>query len=110
MRRMAALPKEIAEHLEEIRELCARHHVKTLTLFGSAARNDFDPDRSDADFLVEFLPSNRVLGLGGDYFTLIAELEHLLGRKVDLVEPDGIRNPYLKKAIYEALVPIYVAA
>lgn len=107
---MAELPKEIAEHLNEIRELCIAHHVKTLTLFGSAARSDFDPDRSDADFLVEFLPSRRVSGFEGDYFRLAADLEGLLGRKVDLVEPQVIRNPYLRKAIYEALVPIYVAA
>jgi predicted nucleotidyltransferase len=38
-----------------IGELCRRHRVRRLDLFGSGARaTDFDPARSDVDFLVEF--------------------------------------------------------
>lgn len=40
---------------EELVELCRRHGVARLEVFGSAARGtDFDPQTSDADFLVEF--------------------------------------------------------
>jgi uncharacterized protein len=39
---------------EELRALCRRFHVLRLDVFGSAARGDFDPERSDVDFLVEF--------------------------------------------------------
>jgi uncharacterized protein len=39
---------------EELRALCRRFHVRRLDLFGSAARGDFDPERSHLDFLVEF--------------------------------------------------------
>ena len=84
--------------------------MKSLTLFGSAARNDFDPDRSDADFLVEFLPNAPRLPWAGEYARLQEALEGLLGRRVDLVMPSGIRNPYLKRSIYEDTIPVYVAA
>jgi predicted nucleotidyltransferase len=47
---------DIASRREELRELCRRFHVRRLDLFGSAAREDFDPARSDLDFLVEFDP------------------------------------------------------
>jgi len=47
---------DIASHREELRELCRRFHVRRLDLFGSATGDDFDPARSDLDFLVEFEP------------------------------------------------------
>jgi len=47
--------KEIETHREQIAELCRRYGVKRLELFGSATRgSDFDPERSDIDFLIEF--------------------------------------------------------
>ena len=46
----------IAERRSEIAALCRRFHVRRLDMFGSAARGDFDPARSDIDFLVEFQP------------------------------------------------------
>ena len=45
---------QIKFHREELQALCRRFHVRRLDLFGSAARGDFDPVRSDIDFLVEF--------------------------------------------------------
>ena len=108
---MGALPKEIAEKLEEIRRLCVEHHIKTLTLFGSAARGtDFDPEKSDADFLVEFLPDAPRKPWYGNYLEFQEALEKLLGRKVDLMPGQHIENPYLRRRVYECTVPLYVAA
>jgi predicted nucleotidyltransferase len=45
---------EISAHRQELEDLCRRFHVRRLDLFGSATGNDFDPARSDLDFLVEF--------------------------------------------------------
>src|SRR5438876_87045 len=42
------------QHRDEIAELCRKYRVQRLESFGSAARGDFDPNRSDLDFLVEF--------------------------------------------------------
>lgn len=39
--------------LSELAELCRKHHVKELAVFGSALRGDFRAD-SDVDFLVRF--------------------------------------------------------
>lgn len=40
----------------ELEALCERHRVERLALFGSASRDDFDPESSDLDFSVEFSP------------------------------------------------------
>jgi len=40
----------IEEHRSELAELCRRHHVLRLSLFGSATRDDFDPQQGDLDF------------------------------------------------------------
>jgi uncharacterized protein len=54
---------------EKLDELCRRFQVKQMELFGSAARGDFDPDRSDLDFLMEFerLPPAKYMDA---YFSL----------------------------------------
>ncbi|MDX1571881.1 MAG: nucleotidyltransferase domain-containing protein [Xanthomonadales bacterium] len=66
-----------------------RHGIVRLDVFGSAMRDgDFDPARSDADFLVTFAPSTR-----DDLAAFVdfkEALEALLGRRVDLVERDAI--------------------
>jgi hypothetical protein len=84
----------IEKHRPDIVEICRRYGIHRLEVFGSAARGvDFDPERSDADFLVEFSPETSV-GLA-DFFGVKSELEALLSRGVDLVELSAVRNPYL---------------
>ncbi len=100
--------EEIALHREELRALCRRFHVRRFDLFGSAARGDLDPDRSDFDFLVEFDRSAPQRPFDA-YFGLKEELEMLLGRRVDLVEPSAVRNPYLKASIEQSRENVYAA-
>ena len=88
----------VEDKLAQIAELCRRHRVKRLELFGSAATAEFDPARSDLDFLVEFSPEADAPWLG-DYFELKQDLEALLGRSVDLVMPGAIRNPYFLRSV-----------
>lgn len=83
---------------DEIAALCRRHHVRRLDLFGSAARQDYDPTRSDVDLLVEFDATGPGLTLDG-YFSLKEALEAMLGRPVDLVVAGAVRNPYLRMEI-----------
>jgi len=97
----------IEQHRDEIAELCRRYAVRRLEIFGSAARGaDFDPERSDADFLVDFEPGRGLHALRR-FFGLAEDLEQLLGRHVDLVEPRAIRNPYLRASIDKARELIY---
>jgi predicted nucleotidyltransferase len=98
---------EIALNRRELEELCRRFQVRRLDLFGSAARSDFDPGRSDLDFLVEFDPEDpKTLSLKS-YFGLKKSLVALLGRPVDPVEPGAVRNPYLKAGIEGAREPVF---
>ena len=98
---------EIALHREELQKLCRRFHVRRLDLFGLAARGDFDPASSDIDFLVEFDREHPKALSIDTYFGFKEALETLLGRSVDLVEPDAVRNPYLKASIDASREPVF---
>lgn len=91
----------IADKQEEIAAICRRHRVERLEVFGSAARaTDFDPLRSDIDFLVEFNSEKNPVTLER-YLGIIDDLSSAMAREVDLVEEKWIRNPYLKEVINE---------
>ena len=84
-----------------IRDICIRHRVKRLSLFGSAIHGDFKP-ASDVDLLVEFLPDQEV-----GYFklaTLQVELEEAIGRKVDLKTPAELSQYFRDQVLREAVV------
>ena len=105
-RRMSAV---LDRHADEIAELCRRYGVARLEVFGSAARgDDFDPARSDVDFLVAFADEAAVSPLE-QVFGLARELEAVLGRPVDLVEAGAVRNPYLRDAIERSRRLVYAA-
>ncbi|MCC7014260.1 MAG: nucleotidyltransferase family protein [Planctomycetes bacterium] len=79
--------------------------VRELSVFGSVLRDDFRPD-SDVDFLVEFLPDQRV-----SLFTLIRlqhRLEDVLGRRVDLVPRDGLK-PAVRAEVLAKARRVYAA-
>jgi hypothetical protein len=72
----------IDDHRAALEELCRRYRVRSLFLFGSATRDDFDPSQSDVDLLVEF----ETMPQGGG-------LEALFGREIDLVSlPSATRT------------------
>ena len=75
---------------EGIAALCRRFGVVRLEVFGSAARrSDFDPARSDADFLVDFGEQSVSMGAFLDFKEA---LEALVGRPVDLVERGAVEE------------------
>src|SRR5689334_16195592 len=73
---------------KEIADICRRHRVRELSLFGSAARGELRPD-SDIDFLVDFLPGARpgLLGVSA----MMREFTALLGRKVDIAVKPALK-------------------
>lgn len=83
---------------EEILRIAAKHGARNVRIFGSVARGEAGPD-SDVDFLIDAGPERTPFFPGG----LVADLEDLLGCKVDIVEPEGlhwyIRDHVLKEAI-----------
>jgi predicted nucleotidyltransferase len=98
----------IAQHRDAIIELCRRHDVKRLELFGSAARTDFDPGRSDLDFFVEFR-SYETPTIADQWFGLQEDLQRLLGRDVDLTSLRAVTNPYFLEAANRHKVTLYAA-
>ncbi len=99
----------LAEHLEAIRALCREFGVKRLEVFGSVCTDDFDPDESDIDFLVEY-PEDYDFGPWiKRYFELQERLTALLGRSVDLVMVGAPKNPYFIRAMNETRQLLYAA-
>jgi len=97
----------VSSHKKEIVELCRRYRVRRLEVFGSAARgDDFEPDRSDVDFLAEFEPEGHQISLA-EYFELRDALANVTGRPVDLVMAGAIRNPYILADIDKSRELIY---
>ena len=98
----------IAQHREQLLELCRKYDVSRLDIFGSAVRDDFDLSRSDLDFLVDF--NNFTVENAADrFFDLLFDLEKLFGRKIDLVSDTAIRNPYFRKSVDQERVNLYAA-
>jgi len=96
----------ITERRSEIAALCRRFGVRRLGVFGSAGRNgDFDPRRSDVDFIVAF---ERTDGVSlGEFLALRDALSATLGRPVDLVADGSIRNPFIRAGIQRSVETIY---
>ena len=93
---------------DEIAELCRTHHVRRLSIFGSAVRDDFDPARSDVDVRVVFYHEGE-RGYAANYFDFKSKIQALLGRNVDVVSGSVIRNPYFEKEIENSQVTLYAA-
>jgi predicted nucleotidyltransferase len=87
-------------------EVCRRFGVRRLEVFGSAARGDFDPAKSDFDFIVSF--ADKTPGTYANRsFDFAAAVELLLGRKIDLLTERCIRNPYCRREIEAARQIVY---
>ena len=89
-----------------LRAFCRRHGIRSLRLFGSAARDELRGD-SDVDLLVEFDP-DRTPGLLG-IAKLELELQELLSREVDL-RTVGDLSPYFRDDVVSTARVLYDAA
>jgi predicted nucleotidyltransferase len=101
------LAPPLIAHREEIARLCLAYGVDRLEVFGSAADGRFDPARSDFDFIVRFAPDAQA-SVGRRFLELADALEALLGRRVDLLTDQPIRNPFLRRAVDASRREIYV--
>jgi len=87
----------LARHRTAIRDTARRFRAANPRIFGSVL-HCADADGSDLDLLVDVLPGVTLFDLGG----LHAELEDMLGVRVDLLTPGDlplrIRDRVLKDA------------
>lgn len=99
--------KLIELNIQHINNLCRKYKVKTLAVFGSILTDRFN-DESDVDLLVDFDTTNHEeWDYVDNYFSLRDGLESILGRKVDLIEEGGIRNPLFRKVVESQKKMIY---
>jgi predicted nucleotidyltransferase len=93
---------------QQIADLCRQYGVLRLDLFGSAARGEFIPGRSDNDLLVGF--SNPMEpGYASRYLAFAEALESLLAAPVDLLTPRALQNPFLRASIEHERLPVFAA-
>lgn len=98
------LPAEI------VADVCRRHDVEELAVFGSVLRDDFGPN-SDLDFLVVFKDNDAGPWMS-KFMDLEEELSHVLGRRVDVVDKRGVEqseNYIRRRHILSSAKVIYVA-
>jgi uncharacterized protein len=90
--------KEVRQRREEIVRLAEKYHASNVRVFGSVARGVENPD-SDIDILINTEPGCTLFDLGG----LLANLEDLLGGRVDLVAEDGLKESIRSSVLREAV-------
>ncbi|MBT4503031.1 MAG: hypothetical protein HOC74_35180 [Gemmatimonadetes bacterium] len=93
---------------EAIAKACSQHGVRRLDVFGSALRDDFHPEESDVDLLVEFALMDGYARVDA-YFGLLEDLRDILGRKVDLVIAGAVKNRYIVRDIEKTKQILYAA-
>lgn len=93
--------------LAAIADACRKHGVARLRAFGSVNTDRFDPERSDVDFFVDFLPEAH--DLLGHYLALKDDLERIVGHQVDLVMSDAVENPYFAAEAFRTARDVYAA-
>ncbi len=89
---------------KELVVFCLRWEVVELALFGSVLRRDFTP-KSDVDVLVSFAPGAQISLF--DMAQMQIELQAIFKRPVDILEKDGLRNPYRKREILDTAQVVY---
>jgi len=89
----------VEQHKAAVAELCRRYRVQRLYVFGSAADERFDAQRSDLDFVVKMVDREPTGGYADRVLDLAEALERLFQRRVDLVTEESIRNPYFRKQV-----------
>ncbi len=101
--------KLIELNIGKIQALCKKYCVARLWVFGSILTSRFTDD-SDVDFSVDF-DAEWINREGFDwadiFFGFMHELESVLGRRVDLVCDDAVRNKYFRKELDSTKQLIY---
>ena len=100
------LPDRLDVYRDRLAVFCEKWSVSELAVFGSFLKEDARPD-SDIDILFSFdRKAHRDLF---DLVTMRDELMVIFGRAVDLIEKEGMRNPFRRAAILKDCRVIYAA-
>ena len=99
----------LEEKLDTIRAICQAFHILQMDAFGPVARDDFDPSRDAASFLVECAPAPPRAQYER-FFGLLQALEILLGCRIDLVDYKALREGSIAQKMPETVKPVYVVS
>ncbi len=99
----ARAQKQILIPKQSLIAFCRRNHIRELSLFGSAIRDDFGAE-SDIDILVDFEPDAEVDLI--EFSGMRLELIEMFGREVDLVTYAALK-PLIKDSILSSKVIVY---
>jgi predicted nucleotidyltransferase len=93
------LKQVLLEKREEILQIAAKHGAYNVRIFGSVARGE-DDEKSDIDFLIDYDLSKI-----SPWFPsgLIQDLQSILGRKVDIVTVEGLKERIRERVLEEAI-------
>lgn len=94
------LDESIQARREIILQIARRHGVGQVRVFGSVARGEAT-ENSDLDLLIDVTGPTTPWFPGG----LVAELEALLGCRVDVVETNALREE-LRDRVLQKAVPL----
>ena len=94
----------ITNNLPQIKNICQKHYVKELYVFGSAVTDKFT-EKSDLDFAIDFDGVDEK-EFANNYFDLIETLQALLKRKVDFVTEKYLNNKYFIRELNETKVKL----
>ena len=97
----------ITNNIDQVQEICKKHFVKELYVFGSASRNEMKED-SDVDFLYT-MKKMPIEIYADNFFDMLWSLEKLLGKKVDMVGEEYLRNRFFIKELNETKKIVYKA-
>lgn len=100
--------EELKEKLPQIAGLCVAYGVLRLDVYGSAARDDFDPQHSDFDFFVKFAQRADLRPMR-QYLGLLHGLEDLLHRNIHLAEDFPGQKPSFLASIEPDRKQLYAA-
>lgn len=91
----------------QLEAVCRKYRVNRLEQFGSAAAGQFDPNRSDLDFVVSFETMSPE-DFADSYFGLLASLEDLFQVPVELVTEASVsKNPYFRESVERSKAVVY---
>jgi predicted nucleotidyltransferase len=105
----SATKELIDRHRVELEALCREYRVRRLDVFGSILTDQFDPARSDVDFVVEYLPGTDLGPWLTRYFDLRDALSAAVGLQADVLMANAVSNPYLRRSIERNHFTVYAS-
>ena len=103
--------RELEENREAIAALCRRYGVVRLWLFGSATGEEFDPARSDFDFIAECGERSKGISPLDLLVVFPEELAGVVGRDVDIVDVRAVerKNEFFRRSVERTKREVYAA-